>query len=595
MARFGLGKRIFLVSAIAVVFCAVAPLWGAQPEADDPLRIVPAESLFCVRINRLDRSLARMDEFLTGVSPFGLSMPVRAGLAHALGSSDPNGVNMAGDFAVFGPLPGGEDLDVSRVGILIPVTEYQRFVADNPNVAEPDAQGISIIGPPEEPQFAAISVGPYALVTTADHRQFLVEMRDWMARGTTSLGQRLAAQERQRARQSPMWAYANIQMVRKIFGPMIQARMEAAREQLRQTPGAGQMDAMAEVHAAVLNTLMQEIQSVSLSVDPDPAVLRTTFVAAAVPDTETARVLSMDSPQQQPNLLGFLRDGAILNFVATPSPAMARAIAVKRADLLAAMSRQTLSKEDIDRMRKLAVESADVFTGPMAMSVVPDFQRRPPMRVRYIAPLKDQQKFRDILDRTFKMMNEPPFQNLLQQLGFRMRFDFEPEAETYENVSIDAVQIAIQPADPNMPEGQAITRMLGERLDLRLATVNNLLLYTLSPEPQQEIRSLIDQARADPPPPVPGEVQAALQLIPDARQAEFFGTYNYARAIQMSLAFLPISLPRVQVPSQSNIALAGDVGDARLLMNMAIPKQHVLEIVKVFAQLQEQQQQPDQQ
>ncbi len=192
-----------LLCALGLAMLAGDVLGAAQPAASDPLQLVPAESLFCVRINKLNMTMGQMDQFLTGLAPFGVSMLVQSQIAQLLGSPDPNGVIMSGDFALFGPLPGGDAPDPSRIGILVPVSDYQKFAKGNPNVTAPDAGGLSLIGPEGEQMLVAAGVGSYALVTTAGNRQALTEVKTWIPRGATSLAQRLAADEVKRAQSSP--------------------------------------------------------------------------------------------------------------------------------------------------------------------------------------------------------------------------------------------------------------------------------------------------------------------------------------------------------------------------------------------------------
>lgn len=68
----------------------------AKPADDELLRMVPAESLFCVRINNFDYTFSQIDQFLAGVSPVPVatSMMVRMQLAKFFGSPQLTGVNM---------------------------------------------------------------------------------------------------------------------------------------------------------------------------------------------------------------------------------------------------------------------------------------------------------------------------------------------------------------------------------------------------------------------------------------------------------------------------------------------------------------------
>jgi len=596
------GRALKLLTVLCALCVAGASVAGAaEAAAHDPMRIVPADSLFCVRINKLNTTLGLVDQFLTGVSPMGISMPVRSQLGGLLGSPEPAGLNMSGDFAVFGPLPGGEEPDLKRFGVLVPVTDYQQFLS-NPNVTPPDAQGISRIGPQGQQRLVAVNAGSYALVSSTANQQALVEVKKWIAgSGTSSLAQRLGADELKRATTAPVWAYANIQTVSKMFGPMIQEKMKEARKtfqemQAQGQPMMGQADAFVDVYISMLDGLMQETQFVSLSLDPGASVLRMACVAAALPDSKMAKTLSMDgAPQQQPNLLGYLENGAAMTGVSSLSPALLKALTLEYMDLLSTMMGETASKEDIAKFRQLATDSIDALGGTVAWSFSADLKSKPPFEIKYVATLKDKQKFYQVLDQASQMMNEGAIADFYKKLGMAMQFEIKRNAETYKDVPIDSMHFAMQPTDANSPQAQMIKQIYGAGFDLRLATVNDLLLYTMSAEPEKKIHALIDQAKAGTPGQVPSEIQAASNLLPEAKKAEFFGTYNILRLIQMGMAFAPMPMPQVDVPSQSNIALAGDIGGGKLQITAAIPKQHVLEAMMVFMKMQQQNMQQQQQ
>ncbi len=82
---------------------------SAKPADDQLLKMIPAESLFCIRVNHFEYTLSQIDQFVAGVSPMpmGLSILARMQLAKVLGSPELNGVNMNGSFVIFGAIPPG--------------------------------------------------------------------------------------------------------------------------------------------------------------------------------------------------------------------------------------------------------------------------------------------------------------------------------------------------------------------------------------------------------------------------------------------------------------------------------------------------------
>jgi len=599
MAHRNCGKKALVLWTLLILLGAadVAAVRAAQP-ANDPMRIIPADALFCLRINKLATSLGQVDQFLTGISPIGLSMPVQAQLGKLLGAPQPAGLNMTGDFAVFGPLPGGEKPDPKRVGVLVPISDFQQFLT-NPNVVKPDAQGILKLNVEGKPSAAGIQMGNYLLLTRAADQQALLEAKSWTpGAGTASLAQRLSPDELQRATGSPAWVYANIQIAAKMYGPMLQQKIKDMTKKMQEAqakggPMVGPPPAAAmDMWTSLLNSFLQETQLVSVAIDPSAAVIRLAPVVAGVPNSDLAKILSTGGAQQpQPNLLGYTENGAITTGVATFSPELVQAITLKRVELFTTMMGETMPKEDIARLKKLATDSADVFGGAAAWSFSSDPKGKPPIRLRRVVTIKDKQKLDSILDQVSKLMNEGAIAGMAKKFGMNVQFTLQRNVETYKDVSIDAGTVTIQPTDANAPQAQMIKAAFGGGFNLRMAVVNNLLLSAIATEPDKEIHALIDQAKSGAPGQVPSEVQTAMQLIPEAKNTNFFGTYNYVRAMQMAMSFMPMPMPmpQVEMSTESDIAFAGTIGNGRLLTNIAVPKQQVQELAKILASMRPQQ------
>jgi hypothetical protein len=598
MRRLSHAAKALVTGASVLMVCAAG---AAQTTSNDPLSIIPAESLFCVKINNLSGTLGKVDQFLAGAVPVPpLSMMVTPQLGKLLGSPDANGVNLAGNFALFGPLPGGDQGSFSRVAALIPVSNYDQFVKANKNVTPPDAQGISTIGEGLHALVAA-KVGDYAMVTAAGNRQAMIEGKTLLASaGAVPLGKKLSPDELKRANRSPIWAYANLQTIDKIAEPMLQKKIDEIKQSLHTTTPQGapmmdQMDAIANMYFTTLTGLMRQTQFVSLSLDPSASAVHASLVTMAMPDSEMGKIFNMVNAGQQLKYLDYLENGAVMNCDTTTSPAFFKAISEKYANLAVAIMGPNAPPEDAAKIKQFVADAMDAFSGTMAMSFSADLKSKPPFKVTYAAAVKDKKKLYDTMDQAVKMMNEGAIAEFYKKMGMKMHLDRKPNAETYQGVSIDAMHMTIEPADTNSPEGQMIKNIYGEGLDLRLAVVNDLMLYVLSPEADKAIHALIDQAKATTPRPIASEVEAALQLLPDAKSADFFGTYNFLRLIQMAMAMMPMPLPPMDVATQSDVAFSGQIGGGKLQVGVVIPKQHVLEIMMAVMKMQQsmmQKQQP---
>jgi len=594
MKRSNHQNRAFLSGALLVVLFAAGVGDAAQSAASDPLQLVPAESLFCVRINKLNETLTQVDQFLMGVSPVGASMMVMGQVATMLGGMEPNGLDMAGSFAAFGPLPGGEGPDPSRVGVLVPVSDYQKFVTGNPNVTKPDAEGISLIGPEGQQALATVKAGAFALVTAVDNKQALTEAKNWMPRGATSLAQRLGADELIRAQGSPVWAYANMQTVYKMFGPMIQAKMQEVKEVSKQMQGQGgppmmgNMEGIMDSYSSLLDTLMKETQFVSLTLKPSPTALNAGLLVATLPETEMAKTLKGGAATPDRSFARYLKNGAIASFIASVDTASWNRLNDMGMEMFAKMTGKNATDPQMLQLKKLATDSVAALGGTLAGSFSIDTTSKPPFTVRYVVGLKDAQAYNRVLEASAELFRDGAIADLYKGMGLKMSFELQRKAETYKDVAIDAIKMSFAATDPNSQQAQMITAMYGPGMNARVAVVNNLLVYAFAGNPSPVIRELIDQVKAGgSTTQVATEVDAATKLIPGAEKADFFTTLNLLRAFQMATTMMPMPIQMPAVQSQSSVAIAGNADGGKLSIELAVPKQHVMEIMATFMKMQQ--------
>jgi general secretion pathway protein G len=87
---------------------------------------------------------------------------------------------------------------------------------------------------------------------------------------------------------------------------------------------------------------------------------------------------------------------------------------------------------------------------------------------------------------------------------------------------------------------------------------------------------------------MPTEIRSAVALLPEAAKADFLVTFNYLRLFQMITAIIPFPMPQMDIPTKSNIVCAGKAGGGRLTVDVALPKEHLTEIMGAFQRMMQQ-------
>jgi hypothetical protein len=77
-------------------------------------------------------------------------------------------------------------------------------------------------------------------------------------------------------------------------------------------------------------------------------------------------------------------------------------------------------------------------------------------------------------------------------------------------------------------------------------------------------------------------MKAALSLLPGGNKADFVLTFNVLRFFNMLTSMVPIPIPPMDAQTKSNIVIAGSAADSRMVVNIAVPKQHLTEIMAAF-------------
>jgi len=579
--------------------------------ADDPLlKILPAESLFCIRVNHFEHTLSQIDQFVSGVSPMpmGLSMLARMQLSKVLGTPELNGIDMNGSLAIFGAILGGEQTSnnpVSNIfiGGFVPVTNYRQFISSNPNCSRPDDKGISKITSNGTPIILTTNIGNHVLISRANDYDKLLKMAKVISTArTVKLASSIDAAEAKLAMLEPVWAYGNIQQASSAFGPLLLGKIEDIKTIIKSTgpenPGAPPKNMqnftqnIMNIYADILKKLMKEARYFSIAINPKPDVLNITKTVSAVPGTDMANMLASDiSADRKNNLLKYLEDGAMMNLGIIVNKYSWKEFNLKGIDLLAVMAGDGMNADDIEKMKALITDGIDCLSGPIACSVSTDTKNKPPFIAKYIIAVKDKDKFNQLIENSIQLFNTSGIPDFYKNMGIEISFEIQRGVDSYKNVSLDSAKLTMKSTDTASPKGQMINNMYGGGFDYRWGIVNGLCVLTIGSNADSSIRKLIDQVKARRT-QMGSEVKAALALLPEAEKADFVVTYNMLRGLKTagSMMVMPIPMPMLQtdIPTKSNIVLAGKAGNGKMVVNIALPKEHLKEMVTAVLMMQQQ-------
>jgi hypothetical protein len=509
---------------------------------------------------------------------------------------------MGGTFAIFGTAtPGGLQPDL--LSILVPITDYKQFVSGNPNIDQPDEKGISKI---KGVGGLVMQLGNFALIKPPSPQSY-----DNLVRRATTISEvkpaglaaALDAAEAKQAAEQPIWAYGNIQQVSKSFGPLIFATLQQVKTTMAATKETGMApmestEKTIDVYIKLLETLMKQTKSLTITIDPKPTVLNITKTISAVPGTDMAKVFATDpSPRKENELLGYLEDGAMMNFTARMNTTRCKECYDKVFDLFAPIYGDTVTTEDIAKMKTLTADAIDSLGGPVAFSFSTDAKYKPPFAVKYVLEVKDKDKFNRVIQESIQMWNEQALAGFYKSFGMDASCAIKRATDSYKGVSIDSAKLVMKSTDPNSPQGLMIAAMYGEGFEYRWAITDGLCVLAVGGDVDSAIRGLVDQVKAGGPKQLGSEMKAALTLLPGAEKADVMGTFNYVRVLKMMPtmmgAMMPVPMPKIDIPTKSNFVFAGGVGNGKLTFDIAIPKQHLAEImaaVQMMMQHQMQQQ-----
>lgn len=600
------------ITALLMVLSVITiPLAAQSPENDQLFKNIPAETLFCVRINNFNNSLSQMDQFLAGVSPVGLSALVQSQLTSMLGSPQLAGLNMNGSFAAFGAVlsstnsPAGGMPNIF-VGALAPVSDYKQFINGISSKTPADANGVVKVLSLGNPVILVTQCNSYALFTESSEYDNLLAYKKMITGTASSFGGTLASSEAKLAANQPIWIYGNVQQAAKSFEPIVTSAINSMKAAMSSAQNANtginpaSIQNIINMYVNIIDTMMKEVKSVSLSINPTQNSLNITNTVASVSGTEIAKMFTTNPAAQENTLLPYLEDGSLMNVAfAMNAPLMKEAVDFQ-VNLLSLMGGQTVNQENMQKLKALAENMINSVSGPAAYTFSVTDNTKPPFKGKYVIAVKDEKKFRQLMNDSCEMMKTMGIMDIYKSMGIDSGFTFKQNVETYKGVQIDSAKLTFKVTDTNSAQTQMINSMYGDGFDYRWGLVNGLFACTIGPDSDKTIHELIDKIQAGQAKQLCSETKVALSLVPGAEKSDFFFTMNLIRAIKLvtnyagSLSGLPISIPSVDVPTKSNLVVTGKTENGNLTVNIVLPKDHVQEIMTAVTAMIQKMSQPQQ-
>ena len=578
-------KPITLIEPVEPVKPNIVEVAAPIAAGDEILNLLPEDCLLCIRINEFDTSLAGLDQYLTGISPIPLSFMAKGALGEMLQDPTLERLNTQGDFAIFAAVASDSNpaapMPEIRMGIILPIKDPQT-AAQIPN--------------------ATVLSKNYALLQ-GDSDQIRAALKADMLK--SSLAPSLDPDQIKEATTTPAWAYVNIEKAVQLFGPMLFAQLDMASQMVTQAPATpGQPAQTAEMNkkmAAMYIDFVKEyatqIKSLSLNLAPEPDALNLSLTLAAKPNTELAAILQKD-PTMKPGytLAGFLNEPAAINVVVKTNKTLFTKLNDLSMDLFGETLSDIMPGQNTDKWKALAAQSMKNMGNEMAFSfsMAPGM---PPVAIKEVIQTEDPAAVIESIGESFLMVNE-----MYKAMGLPLALAVEPDTKIYKNtVPVYSMKFDVQIPPTATDEEKMIAQAMAMPLSgfkVKFAAARNLMLVTVGPNAEDDIRQLIDQALSPTPQQPSGDIMTALSTIPNADNTDFVASVNIIRLLSgvgEMMKSMPVPAGQMvgdmfaglDIPTQSCICLAGTVENGSATLQVALPKQHLLELFTVVMKIQQ--------
>ena len=602
------GKTALILVVLAVLLLNI-PVQAA--DADDALlNMLPNNCMFCLRINNFNESLGKLDQYLAGASPIPVSLAMLANMQLGAVIGDPmmSGIDMGGDFAVFAIPPQADEME-PIVGMLIPVTDYKAFVTNNPNCTEGEG-GIATLSAPNSPvggfMMTEAGNGKYAIVVSEMVKDKLPVLKEAITTSSKPLAQRVSSAQTKDAVTAPAWVYVDLAGLYGKYNSMIDVAMQSLQEEVdtEDAPAQiAQMKEMMNLYFKVLPEIVKELggsaDSMTVALTPEPTVLSLDVAFKAKDGSKLAGIF-VQNPKAGSDykMTGYLDNSNAVNGLSRMHMGNYKEMCDLFFEPFEKIAEDSTFKDAMQKFRA----SLDKFNSAIGDEVAFSFSYgggMPPFKFVEAIDIKDPVLLKEYNQESMGFVNE-----LYKMIGVPAEITYQQDVSTYKNAAIDTMSFSMNmPNDPNMEMGAAEQAIL-DNMKYYCARTPDKYLMVMGADGEAALKALIDQSATASAPS--GDIKVAMDTLKDTPYKDFVCSVNVIKLMKgigemmqsmgdtmskdcpemVDQATLFSGLKNVQ--SQSCLVMGGKCADGEAAMRLAIPKQHLIEIVAAAMQMQQQ-------
>ena len=606
-----LTKTTFIFVLIAMI-CPTVRVRAADSD-DALLKALPSDCVFCLRINNFNQSLGKLDQYLGGVAPIpvSLAMMVNMQLGAVIGDPMMSGIDLGGDFAVFAIPPQADEMEPA-VGILIPMTDYKTFVTTNPNCTEGEG-GIATLSAPNSPVGGFLMTeagnGKYALVVSEMADEQLPALKDAIAKSSKPLAQRISASQAKDAVTAPAWVYVDLAGLYEKYSPMIDGAMQSLQQEVDAENAPAQMAQMKEMmslYFKVLPEIVKELggsaDSMTLALTPEPMVLSLDFAIKAKDGSKLAEIF-VQNPKADGSyeMTGYLDNSNAVNGLSRMHMGNYKEMCDLFFDPFEKIAEVSQFKDAMEKFRA----SLDKFNSAMGDEVAFSFSYgdgMPPFKFVEVIDIKNPDLLKEYTQESMGFVNE-----MYKFMGIPAQITYQQDVSTYKNAAIDTMSFSFSmPNDPNMQMGAAEKAML-DNMKYYMARTPDKYYMAMGANGEAALKALIDKPAAA----ASGDIKIAMDTLKDTSYKDFVCSVNVIKLMKGigemmgSMAETMGHSPEMAGPAamfsglknvetQSCLVMGGKTADGEAAMRLAVPKQHLIEIVATAMQIMTTQQEQQQ-